>query len=225
MQAIDGALRCPICKDFFDSAISLPNCGHSFCSECIRRHMSYQRTCPHCKASVHGEMRKNIQVDEIVAAFSSCRNRLLQLVVSGTAAASLGYSTDDSDEASTQEESACHRPTHKHMPLTNYHGLQLPKLRQACKKLGLQVGSRTQMVFRHKEYTLQYNVQCDRRPVKIDTNAILWAVRQKESTMNRSKSSRSVLSAMTLPPCTHTHTHTHRETDRQTDRQTETERE
>ena len=171
--------------------MSLPNCCHSFCSECIRRHMSYERTCPQCKASVHGELRKNIQIDEIVSAFSSCRPHLLKLVVRGAGAASLDYSSDDShDEDCNQPQrfTSVHRPPHKHMPLTNYHGLQLSKLRQACKKLGLQLGTREQMIFRHQEYTLQYNVQCDRRPAKIDTNSILWSVRQKESSMKRPKS-------------------------------------
>ena len=193
MQAIDGMLRCPICKDFFNSAMSLPNCCHSFCSECIRRHMSYERTCPQCKSPIHGELRKNIQIDEIVSAFSSCRHHLLKLVVRGAGAASPDCSSDDSQndvDHPTQRLTSIHRPTHKHMPLTNYHGLQLSKLRQACKKLGLQLGTREQMIFRHKEYTLQYNVQCDRRPAKIDTNSILWNVRQKESVIKRSKASR-----------------------------------
>jgi hypothetical protein len=32
MQALERALRCGVCKDFFDYPILVPQCGHSFCS-------------------------------------------------------------------------------------------------------------------------------------------------------------------------------------------------
>lgn len=32
MQALERALRCGVCKDFFDSPVLVPQCGHSFCS-------------------------------------------------------------------------------------------------------------------------------------------------------------------------------------------------
>jgi E3 ubiquitin-protein ligase RAD18 len=42
MQALERALRCGVCKDFFDSPILVPQCGHSFCSMVspINAHMS-----------------------------------------------------------------------------------------------------------------------------------------------------------------------------------------
>ncbi len=99
---------------------------------------------------------------------------------------------DSSDtESDVDIESNCDKkPTvkkHKYMPLTNYHGMQLPKLRQACKELGIRIGTRNEMIFRHKEYTLQYNVQCDGQNTEIDTKQILKIVRQKEIALQRSK--------------------------------------
>jgi len=32
MQALERALRCGVCKDFFDNPVLVPQCGHSFCS-------------------------------------------------------------------------------------------------------------------------------------------------------------------------------------------------
>jgi hypothetical protein len=38
MMAIETSLRCAICNEFLNNPHSL-QCGHSFCSECIRRHL------------------------------------------------------------------------------------------------------------------------------------------------------------------------------------------
>jgi hypothetical protein len=38
VSKFENSLRCACCSDFFKNPQSLP-CGHSFCSECIRRHL------------------------------------------------------------------------------------------------------------------------------------------------------------------------------------------
>ena len=32
LQAVDGAFRCPMCKEVFVGPVFLPQCGHVYCS-------------------------------------------------------------------------------------------------------------------------------------------------------------------------------------------------
>jgi E3 ubiquitin-protein ligase RAD18 len=61
-------LKCSICKDYFNAAMSLP-CSHTFCSKCIRVHLSSKSNCPSCLKEVKGifELRNDRVVDSIVA--------------------------------------------------------------------------------------------------------------------------------------------------------------
>lgn len=61
-------LKCSICKDFFNAAMSL-SCSHTFCSKCIRVHLSSKSNCPTCLNNVKGifELRNDRLLDSIVA--------------------------------------------------------------------------------------------------------------------------------------------------------------
>jgi len=73
LREIDSHLRCPICKELMRGAIML-QCGHNFCSECIRRHLDKEQACPACRvAASTSQMRRNVALDEIANHFGDCR--------------------------------------------------------------------------------------------------------------------------------------------------------
>ncbi|KAG0052128.1 E3 ubiquitin-protein ligase rad18 [Gryganskiella cystojenkinii] len=60
-------------------------CGHNFCSECIRRHLDKEQTCPACRvATSTAQMRRNVALDEIANHFGDCRTRLLKTITDAT---------------------------------------------------------------------------------------------------------------------------------------------
>ncbi|KAI7819428.1 hypothetical protein BC939DRAFT_460224 [Gamsiella multidivaricata] len=78
---IDSHLRCPICKELLRAAMML-QCHHNFCSECIRRHLDKESTCPACRvATSTAQMRRNTALDEIANSFRDCRSLLLKTVL------------------------------------------------------------------------------------------------------------------------------------------------
>ncbi|KAI0373293.1 hypothetical protein BV20DRAFT_1119336 [Pilatotrama ljubarskyi] len=79
LRVLDDALRCDICRDFYDAPVSL-NCGHSFCSVCIRSALPANATCPSCRkpaSEVH--LRKNVAVESAVQAWREARPLILRL--------------------------------------------------------------------------------------------------------------------------------------------------
>ncbi|KAF9988858.1 E3 ubiquitin-protein ligase rad18 [Mortierella antarctica] len=77
LKDIDSHLRCPICKELLRAAMML-QCHHNFCSECIRRHLDKESTCPACRvATSTSQMRRNVALDEIANSFKDCRESLL----------------------------------------------------------------------------------------------------------------------------------------------------
>lgn len=73
LREIDSHLRCPICKELLRAAVVL-QCSHNFCSECIRRHLDKESSCPACRvATSTSQMRRNVALDEIANNFGDCR--------------------------------------------------------------------------------------------------------------------------------------------------------
>lgn len=86
VRLLEESLLCQICEDFINNPHSL-RCGHTFCSECIRRHLDRNHNnvtfdkCPVCfeKAdSTH--LFPNRPLSAIVSNFQLCRNDLLNLL-------------------------------------------------------------------------------------------------------------------------------------------------
>ncbi|KAF9106935.1 E3 ubiquitin-protein ligase rad18 [Mortierella sp. GBA35] len=81
LREIDSHLRCPICKELLRAAVVL-QCSHNFCSECIRRHLDKESSCPACRvATSTSQMRRNVALDEIANNFGDCRSLLLKTLV------------------------------------------------------------------------------------------------------------------------------------------------
>ncbi|KAF2838756.1 DNA repair protein rad18 [Patellaria atrata CBS 101060] len=79
LERLDNALRCQVCKDFFDTPM-ITSCSHTFCSLCIRRCFASDGKCPACRASDQdSKLRRNWAVQELVDAFKEARPTTLKL--------------------------------------------------------------------------------------------------------------------------------------------------
>ena len=79
LAPVEKALRCQVCKDFFDTPM-ITSCSHTFCSLCIRRCLTNDGKCPACRTMDQElRLRRNWTVQEIVDAFKLARPAILQL--------------------------------------------------------------------------------------------------------------------------------------------------
>ncbi|KAL2000545.1 hypothetical protein VTN02DRAFT_2932 [Thermoascus thermophilus] len=84
---LESALRCQVCKDFFDNPV-ITSCSHTFCSLCIRRCLSSEGRCPACRSSDQElKLRRNWAVQELVDTFRNARGSMLELARGAAAAA------------------------------------------------------------------------------------------------------------------------------------------
>ena len=75
---VEQALRCQVCKDFFDTPM-ITSCSHTFCSLCIRRCLTTDSRCPACRTQDQAiKLRANSTVQELVDAFKGARSAILQ---------------------------------------------------------------------------------------------------------------------------------------------------
>lgn len=66
-QKIDEQLRCPICKELFNTAMMISTCSHSFCALCVRRCLSEEQVCPKCrKEAFSNSIIHNYDLDNVV---------------------------------------------------------------------------------------------------------------------------------------------------------------
>ncbi|ETS75844.1 hypothetical protein PFICI_12788 [Pestalotiopsis fici W106-1] len=73
LAAVESALRCQVCKDFFKTPM-LTSCCHTFCSGCIRRALSNDGKCPLCRANEQEiKLRNNWSMEEVVGSFFKAR--------------------------------------------------------------------------------------------------------------------------------------------------------
>lgn len=51
IRQMEESMLCPICGRFIEAAVTIRQCGHVFCSECIRRHRAHDedQVCPACR--------------------------------------------------------------------------------------------------------------------------------------------------------------------------------
>ncbi len=79
LAPVEQALRCQVCKDFFDTPM-ITSCSHTFCSLCIRRCLTNDGRCPVCRANDQEmKLRSNAIIQELVDVFQTARPMVLQL--------------------------------------------------------------------------------------------------------------------------------------------------
>ena len=75
---VEQALRCQVCKDFFDTPM-ITSCSHTFCSLCIRRCLTTDGRCPACRTQDQAmKLRANFTVQELVEIFKIARPGVLK---------------------------------------------------------------------------------------------------------------------------------------------------
>ncbi|CAG8979000.1 hypothetical protein HYALB_00009902 [Hymenoscyphus albidus] len=73
LSAVDAALRCQVCKDFYTTPM-ITSCSHTFCSLCIRRCLGNDGKCPACRtADQELKLRFNGAMEDLVEGFKKAR--------------------------------------------------------------------------------------------------------------------------------------------------------
>ncbi|KAI8871741.1 hypothetical protein GQ42DRAFT_105806, partial [Ramicandelaber brevisporus] len=81
LRLLDQSLRCPICKDVYNSAMYLPTCTHAFCSLCVRRALQTEAKCPVCRVNAQESMLKKCGwLDDAAFHFKKARAELLPIL-------------------------------------------------------------------------------------------------------------------------------------------------
>ncbi|GME62038.1 Zinc finger RING-type protein [Neofusicoccum parvum] len=159
---LESALRCQVCKDFFDTPM-MTSCSHTFCSLCIRRCFAADGRCPTCRAADQdSKLRRNWTAQELVDSFQAARPQALELARKDAASikSASGHDEgkrtrrggnnkgvkrklevrDSEDEEELDEGEAARRPAHLGIP---------------------QSGTRAQQIRRHTEWANLWNANVD----------------------------------------------------------------
>ncbi|ODH40325.1 DNA repair protein rad18 [Paracoccidioides brasiliensis] len=98
LARVESALRCQVCKDFFDNPV-ITSCSHTFCSLCIRRCLSTEGKCPACRSGDQElKLRRNWAMQEMVDSFKLARPSVLEFARSATVRRDQGGEEEDGVE-------------------------------------------------------------------------------------------------------------------------------
>tara|TARA_B110001450_G_C17528059_1_gene443455 strand:- start:300 stop:800 length:501 start_codon:yes stop_codon:yes gene_type:complete len=95
LQEIDQTFRCSICGSLFDKAVSIKDCGHTYCSVCIRSHWKavmhgihrQPKSCPICRTilvnqhDINSALVINRSVQESVKVFREMLQKKIMLMI------------------------------------------------------------------------------------------------------------------------------------------------
>ncbi|GJJ12250.1 hypothetical protein Clacol_006491 [Clathrus columnatus] len=74
LKKLDSTFRCTICKEFFEAPVLLTQCGHTFCSLCIRNQLPNKPECPLCKkATKETHLVRNVMFGEAIDTWCKAR--------------------------------------------------------------------------------------------------------------------------------------------------------
>jgi len=210
--ALDQSFRCLICHHYYEKAVTIKVCGHSYCSLCIRNHWMIgtqsgvhrqaEKSCPTCRTSVmkNGNNNTNNNVLDIDNAI--IMNRGLQEGVKayknilvkrrkkkkgkggeGTLDLSSTTITNRSNES----------PIQQRMPSRNYSTMTVTKLQQIYRELQLPPkGDQQALVNRLRTFQCMWNAELDSIDPK--TPSQLVAELKEKERLEREEKSKEILS-------------------------------
>lgn len=80
LRDLDNDLQCAICAGHFTNAASLSDCGHVFCSLCVRLSLDSKEVCPTCrKSSDTGKLRARPELSVAADIWRGARPSLAKL--------------------------------------------------------------------------------------------------------------------------------------------------
>jgi RING-type zinc-finger len=123
---LERELRCSICCTFFRAPVSVQDCQHVFCSECIRLSIRKQMTsgakrlanCPQCQTeiTIKGTAKHlvpNRKVEALVKCFQQLRKPLMQVLSSRSSADSDSVGVQINTETADSEDDSKMRATRR----------------------------------------------------------------------------------------------------------------
>jgi hypothetical protein len=166
---LEEQLRCPICDEFYGNPHML-NCGHTYCSICIRKHCdplvnkTTSGTCPICKEKAEVfDLKPNTVLASVVAQFIMVRPDALRLITNGTL---LVNTNEDVQIIEGDKRAASGVVINKRIPLLSFHGQKKDKVKEmllkvcALSKVKLRCdGDKEVMEKRLREFVHLHNAQ------------------------------------------------------------------
>lgn len=136
LQKFEDNLRCPVCRELLLAGPKITACGHTFCGECIERHLNSSSVCPLCRVDVQrSQLRANKTVENLAEEWRFSRTALLAALTArvptpaspsaphtalASPASSAGsVSIADADRAGNLDKTAAPRPRRAGPPKTS----------------------------------------------------------------------------------------------------------
>ncbi|ETW03841.1 hypothetical protein H310_05197 [Aphanomyces invadans] len=168
-RLMEGILRCQVCGEFLSGPVILQGCRHTFCSECVRKHLLAKGTnasCPECKcACSSSDLIPNRPLEQLVGLFRALKPKVLHLSSSpssdGGATRLAAFTTAVNTSAAPTSLTS---DITTRLPTISYNVMKDSQIRQLMDKVGLQAilpTSKDNMITCHKEYTMLWNAQLD----------------------------------------------------------------
>jgi hypothetical protein len=82
--SLKSYFQCTLCNDTMTNVMTIPDCLHKFCENCIQSSIESNSSCPHCETNVQkSALRRDIKYDKIQEVIfhpnrSDCRNKALE---------------------------------------------------------------------------------------------------------------------------------------------------
>ncbi|KAK7089043.1 hypothetical protein V1264_024551 [Littorina saxatilis] len=62
LKGLEELMKCPICFDYLQAPMLLPNCDHNYCSLCIRKYLTLKEQCPACGCKASSNLLRSNQI-------------------------------------------------------------------------------------------------------------------------------------------------------------------